>query len=169
MSRQLEDRELPAAEARMQCRRYVRIGGCNARYGVQFRWSMLSHRHPRWAVPAGQQQLAVLPRPQAFRRCDTCQRWHRPVETYIADGIRCSTLISPSLRKVRKRALRAVQAEAEGRKQTDGSTFPHAIGEQVINLQWRRQSAATTKTVLGLVRRVFRRNHEKRVADSVRQ
>jgi hypothetical protein len=42
MSRQLQDRELPAAEQRMQCRRYVRVGGCNARYGVQFRWSMLS-------------------------------------------------------------------------------------------------------------------------------
>ena len=44
MSRQLEDRELPPAERRMQCRRYVQIGGCNARYGVRFRWDMLCRR-----------------------------------------------------------------------------------------------------------------------------
>eukprot|EP00952_Eustigmatos_sp_NYUAD-ZCMA_P009705 40084-Eustigmatos_ZCMA.PRE.1 len=62
MTRQLEDRGLPAAEVRMQCRRYVRIGGCNVRYGVQFRWDMVCRRHPRWAVPPAQQQLAVLPR-----------------------------------------------------------------------------------------------------------
>ena len=55
-------------------------------------------------------------------------------------------LIRPSLRKIRKRALQAVEAEAEQRvKQTKGSTFPPAITEQVVNLQWRRQSAATTK------------------------
>eukprot|EP00952_Eustigmatos_sp_NYUAD-ZCMA_P010524 43071-Eustigmatos_ZCMA.PRE.1 len=73
MSKELQDRELPPAEKKLQCRLYVRIGGCNARYGVQFRWSMLSHRHPRWAVPAGQQHLTVLPGPQAFSRCTTCQ------------------------------------------------------------------------------------------------
>jgi len=57
MTRELEVRELPPAEGRMHCRRYVRIGGCNARYGVQFRWSMLSHRHPRWAIPLEQQHF----------------------------------------------------------------------------------------------------------------
>jgi hypothetical protein len=166
MSRQLEDRELPAAEARMQCRRYVRLGGCNARYGVRFRWDMLCHRHPRWAIPLRQQQLAVLPRQQAFSRCDTCQRWHRPTAATMGEGIRCSALIDPSLRKIRKRALQAVEAEADRSKQTKGSTFPPAITEQVVNLQWRRQSAATTKTVLGLVRRValHRAKEDKRAA-----
>ena len=128
MTRQLEDRELPPAERRMQCRRYVRIGGCNARYGVRFRWDMLCRRHPRWADPPEQQQLTVLPRQQAFTRCDTCQRWHRPTAATMGEGIRCSTLISPSLRKVRKRVLRAVEAEVERGKQTEGSTFPPAIG-----------------------------------------
>ena len=108
--------------ARMQCRRYVRIGGCNARYGVRFRWDMLCRRHPRWAVPPEQQQLAVLPRQQAFSRCDTCQRWHRPTAATMGEGIRCSALITPSLRKVRKRVLRAVEQEARGER-GQGSTF----------------------------------------------
>ena len=153
MTRQLEDRELPAAEARMQGRQYVRIGGCNARYGVRFRWDMLCHRHPRWAVPDGQQQLAVLPRQQAFSRCDTCQRWHRPTAATMGDGIRCSALITPSLRKVRKRVLRAVEEEASGER-THGSTFSPATTEHVLNLRWRRQSAGTTKAALGLMKRI---------------
>jgi hypothetical protein len=157
MTRQLENRELPPAERRMQCRRYVRIGGCNARYGVRLRWDMLCRRHPRWANPPEQQQLAVLPRQQAFTRCGTCQRWHRPTAATMGEGIRCSTLISPSLRKVRKRVLRAVEAEIERGKQTEGSTFPPAITEQVVHIQWRRQSATTTKTVLGLMRRMVLR------------
>ena len=157
MTRQLEDREMPAAEGRMHCRRYVRIGGCNARYGVRFRWDMLCRRHPRWAVPPEQPQLAVLPRQQAFSRCDTCQRWHRPTAVTMGETIRCSALMTPSLRKVRKRALQAVEAESERGKKTQGSTFPHAITEQVVNLQWRRQSAATTKTVLGLMKRMVLR------------
>ena len=55
-------------------------------------------------------------------------------------GIRCSALIHPSLRKPRKRALQAVEAEADRSKQTKGSTFPPAITEQVVNLQWRRDN-----------------------------
>jgi hypothetical protein len=153
MSRQLEDRELPAAEQRMQCRRYVRVGGCNARYGVQFRWSMLCRRHPRWAVPDGQQQLTVLPRLQAFSRCDTCQRWHRPTAATMEEGIRCSTLITPSLRKVRKRVLRAVEQEASGERR-QGNTISPVTTQQVLNLRWRRQSAGTTKAALGLMRRM---------------
>jgi hypothetical protein len=166
MTRQLEDRELPPAERRMQCRRYVRIGGCNARYGVRLRWDMLCRRHPRWADPPEQKQLAVLPRQQAFSRCDTCQRWHRPTAATMGEGIRCSALIHPSLRKVRKRALQAVEAEAHGSKQTKTSTFPPAITEQVVNIKWRRQSAATTKTVLGLMRRMVLRGakEQKRAA-----
>ena len=62
--------------------------------------------------PNGQQQLTVLPRQQAFSRCDTCQRWHRPTAATMGEGIRCSALIHPSLRKTRKRALQAVEAEA---------------------------------------------------------
>jgi len=65
--------------------------------------------------------------------------------------------MTPTLRKVRKRALQAVEAESERGKKTQGSTFPHAITEQVVNLQWRRQSAATTKTVLGLMKRMVLR------------
>ena len=84
----------------------------------------------------------------------------------MGEGIRCSALIHPSLRKTRKRALQAVEAEADRRKQTKGSTFPPAITEQAINLQWRRQSAATTKTVLGLMRRMSLRGakEDKRAA-----
>ena len=160
MSKQLEDRELPPAEARMQCRRYVRIGGCNARYGVQFRWDMLCRRHPRWAVPLGQQQLAVLPRQQAFSRCDTCQRWHRPTAATMGKGIRCSALINPSLRKVRKRVLRAVQQEASGERR-QGNTASPVTTEQVINLRWRRQSAGTTKAALGLMRRMVLHDNKK--------
>ena len=119
----------------------MRVGGCNARYGVRFRWDMLCRRHPRWADPPEQQQLAVLPRQkQAFIKCDTCQRWHRPTAATMAEGIRCSTLISPSLRTVRKLELRAVEAEVERGKQTEGSTFsschhrtsrPHPMEETV--------------------------------------
>ena len=138
-------------------RRYVRIGGCNARYGVRFHWDMLCRRIPRWAAPPEQQQLAVLPRQQAFSRCDTCQRWHRPTASTMGEGICFSTLISPSLRKVRKRVLRAVEQEASGERRTQGSTFPPVITEQVLNLHWRRQSATTTKTVLGLMRRMVLR------------
>ena len=123
---------------------------------------MMCRRHPRWAVLPEQQQLAVIPRQQAFSRCDTCQRWHRPAAVTMGDGIRCSTLVSPSLRKVRERALQAVEAEADRGKQTKGSTFPHDITEQVINLQWRKQSAATTKTVLGLMKRMVLREAKKR-------
>ena len=84
----------------------------------------------------------------------------------MEEGIRCSAMINPSLRKIRKRTLQAVEAEADRRKQTKGSTFPHAITEQVVNLQWRRQTVATTKTVLDLVRRVVlqRTKEEKRAA-----
>ena len=144
---------MPAAEARMHCRRYVRIGGCNARYGVQFRWDMMRRRHPRWAVPLGQQQLTVLPRQQAFSRCDTCQRWHRPTAVTMGEGIRCSALITPSLRKVRKRVLRAVEQEASGERR-QSNTFSPATTQQVLNLRWRRQSADTTKAALGLMRRM---------------
>ena len=154
MSRHLEHREVPAAEARMHCRRYVRIGGCNARYGVRFGWDMLCRRHPRWAAPPEQQQLVVLPRQQAFSRCDTCQRWHRPTASTMGEGIRCSTLISPSLRKVRKRVLRAVEQEASGERRTQGSLVPPVITEQILNLHWHRQSARTTRDVLGLTRRM---------------
>jgi hypothetical protein len=47
-----------------------------------------------------------------------------------------------------------VEAEVGRGKQTEGSTFPPAITEQVLNLQWRRQSADTTKSALGLMRRM---------------
>ena len=112
MSRQLEDRELPPAERRMQCRRYVRVGGCKARYGVRFRWDMLCRRHPRWAAPPEQQQLAVLPRQQAFQ-----QMRHMPEVASANCGYngRRNTLLNtdyPSLRKLRKRVLRAVEQEA---------------------------------------------------------
>ena len=82
------------------------------------------------------------------------------------EGIRCSTLINRSLRKLRKRVLRVVEAEVERGKQTEGSTFPPAITEQVLNLHWRRQSAATTKTVLALMRRMVLRGakEDKRAA-----
>ena len=62
--------------------------------------------------------------------------------------------MTPSLRKLRKRALQAVDGEAARGNKTKGSTFPPVINEQVVNLHWRRQSAATTKTVLGLMRRM---------------
>ena len=153
MTRQLEDREVPAAEQRMQCRRYVRIGGCDARYGVRLRWDMLCRRHPRWAVPLGQQQLTVLPGQQALSRCDTCQRWHRPTSATMEEGIRCSTLITPSLRKVRKRVLRAVEQEASGDRRQGTTTSP-VTTQQVLNFRWRRQSAGTTKAALGLMRRM---------------
>ena len=144
----------------MQCRRYVRIGGCNARYGVRFRWDMLCHRHPRWAATPEQQQLAVLPRQQAFSRCDTCQRWHRPTAATMGEGIRCSTLVSPSLRKLRKRVLRAVEQEASGQRR-QGSTFSPVTTEQVLNLKWSRQSAGTTKSALGLMRRMVLQDTKK--------
>src|SRR6476660_448290 len=72
----------------------------------------------------------------------------------MGEGIRCSTLITPSLRKVRKRVLRAVEQEASGERRTQGSTFPPVITEQVLNLHWRRQSARTTNDVVGLTRRM---------------
>ena len=38
----------------------------------------------------------------------------------MGEGIRCSALINRSLRKLRKRVLRAVEAEVERGKQTEG-------------------------------------------------
>ena len=62
-------------------------------------------------------------------------------------------LISPSLRKLRKRVLRAVEQRANGQRR-QGSTFSPVTTEQVLNLQWSRQFAGTTKDALGLVRRM---------------
>ena len=46
VSAKLAKMDLPATEPRLQCRPYVRFGGHNAMYGVQYRWRMMRHRHP---------------------------------------------------------------------------------------------------------------------------
>ena len=78
----------------------------------------------------------------------------------MGEGIRCSALMTPSLRKVRKRVLRAVEQEANGERR-QGSTFSPDTTEQVLNLHWRRQSAGTTKAALGLMRRMVLHEEKK--------
>ena len=78
----------------------------------------------------------------------------------MEEGIHCSTLITPSLRKVRKRVLRAVEQEPSGERRQGNTTSP-VTTQQVLNLRWRRQSAGTTKAALGLMRRMVLHDHKK--------
>ena len=50
VSEDLAKLNLPGTEPRLQCRPYVRFGGHNAMYGVQYRWRMLRHRHPTLGI-----------------------------------------------------------------------------------------------------------------------
>ena len=54
---------------------------------------------------------------------------------------------------MRKRVLQHVEQEASGERR-QGRTASPVTTEQVLNLRWRRQSAATTKAALGLMRRM---------------
>ena len=152
MSRQLEDRELPRAE-----RRCSAVGTCgleDVTHGTEYGSVGICCAAAIHAgqPPPEQQQLAVLPRQQAFSRCDTCQRWHRPTASTMGEGIRCSTLISPSLRKVRKRVLRAVE---QRRADRDDRAAPSARDHRAsAQPQVEQAICNTTKSALGLMRRM---------------
>ena len=167
MSRELEDRELPPAERRMQCRRYVRIGGCNAQYESTV---PLGYAVPPPSTLGGPTGAAAA---GCSAKAASLQQMRHMPEVASANCIyngRRNTLLNTDQPKLTEAAQACAtgcgaEVEREASRQRE-ARLPPAITEQVLNLHWRRQSAATTKTVLALMRRMVLRGakEDKRAA-----
>jgi hypothetical protein len=150
MKAQTQERHFPEPEKGMKRRRYIKLGESMAKYGVQFRWSMVREFDARFRV--GSKQHVLL------RECADCGTIHRTTTTCLEEQIMCPSLVPPQHREHYETTLKAVAQEMAGVTATDTPRrLPSlaAVVTCVKEIQWRHQTKETTIAVLNLFQRLL--------------
>ena len=163
VSENLAKLNLPGTEPRLQCRPYVRFGGHNAMYGVQYRWRMLRHRHPTLGInQAARQEIQWTDERHAIRLCGVCHRWHRPQPMHMGEALHCVLLVPEYLRDLRRQVFQAIM-EDTGQDVTKVllDAPSHGFYRHVDGICWENQTPEATKMLLDLMRRLIKHQDKK--------
>lgn len=145
---------VPPPDDQLQPRRYVKMGGGLAKYGVQFRWNTHQKEYQklkesrmgeRQEEEKEEENLLVPEAP-----CNQCGCKHGQGSTSVEDLARCRKACdNRRIRRKRRRALCAVGEEILGRP---CKRVPKCATSIFPSLEWKNQSKETTRQVLSLLK-----------------
>lgn len=149
VTKALAERGYPVeAEAQMKMKKYVSLGGDQARAGIRFRWECFRRSDERFAA-----QNVTVP-------CTKCMEQHdaRPATGFEDLMLDCETSIPPKHRRARAEAIRAVLMEIAGVDWQDGEvlppwSWPH-LKSAFQELAWPNQTRDSLKLVLDFLTRL---------------
>ncbi len=150
----LREEGLPSVRWDFQPRLYLQLGGAKARFGVQARWEILRGAHRVHGQPRPEHAQGNTP------SCPHCRRPQHGEQPALAEVVHCHALMPAHLRPFWHTVLLKIKEDVAGKARSSHSD----LCDYLASLEWKGQTAPTTKAALNFYERLLR--HRRQLTDA---